>query len=161
VRTRLLIVGASVMVMVLAYLVLVVVDRLSGDEVSDDCRQTERALQPWAATMPQVHRNLPPDIAFPTDGDDPRPDYAAAAAREAQAANDIRAQAAFVESPALRRKLYEVADAFDVLSRSRSNTSSPTAPTNDYFSATSRMTAALYDIKKACPTVGEETPVNS
>jgi hypothetical protein len=110
--------------------------------------------------MPQVHRNLPPDIAFPRDGDDQQPDYAAAAAREAQAARDIRGQAELVGSPTLRRNLHEVADAFDVLSRSRSNPSSPAAPSQDYFSATSRMTAALYDIKKACPTIGEETPVN-
>ncbi|MBB5163554.1 hypothetical protein [Mycobacterium sp. AZCC_0083] len=154
-RTRLLIVGVTAVVLVVAGIVMALVDRPHGD----DCRQAERALQPWGATMPDVYQNLPPDIASPPTGDDEQPDYAAAAAREAQAANDIRTAADLVGSATLRANLYTVADAFDELSRSRLTPSSPSAPSTDFFRATTRMTAAIHDIKQACPTIGEGTPV--
>jgi hypothetical protein len=80
-------------------------------------------------------------------------------AREAQAANDIRTAADLVGSATPRANLYAVADAFDELSRSRLTPSSPAAPSKDYFSATTRMSAAIHDIKQACPTIGEGTPV--
>jgi len=108
--------------------------------------------------MPDVYQNLPPDIASPPTGDDKPPDYAAAATREAQAANDVRTAAAVVGSATLRANLDMVADAFDELSRSRLAPSSPSAPSKDFFSATTRMTAAIHDIKQACPTIGEPTP---
>jgi hypothetical protein len=157
-RTRLLIVGVAAVVLVVAGIVTALVGRSHDDLPSDDCRHAERALQPWGATMPDVYQTLPPDIASPTIGDDKPPDYAAVAVREAQAANDIRTAADLVGSAALRGNLYTVADAFAELSRSRLAPSSPGAPSKDYFRATTRMTAAIHDIKKACPTIGEPTP---
>jgi len=157
-RTRLLAVGVAAVVLVVAGIVAALVGRSHDDHPSDDCLQAERALQPWGATMPDVYQTLPPDIASPTPGDDKQPDYAAAATREAQAAKDIRTAADLVESSTLRANLYTVADAFDELSRSRLTPSWPTAPSKDFFSATTRMTAAIHDIKQECPTVGEGTP---
>lgn len=157
-RTRLLIVGVAAVVLVVAGIVTALVDRPHHALPSEDCRQAERALQPWGATMPDVYQTLPPDIASPTSGDDKPPDYAATATREAQAANDIRTAANLVGSVTLRANLYMVADAFDELSRSRLTPSSPSAPSTDFFRATTRMTAAIHDIKLACPTIGEPTP---
>jgi hypothetical protein len=158
-RTRLLIVGVAAAILIVAGIVMALVGRSPDDQPSDDCRQAERALQPWGATMPDVYQTLPPDIASPSLGDDKQPDYAVAAAREAQAANAIRTAANLVGSATLRADLYTVADAFDELGRSRMTPSSPTAPSTDYFRATTRMTAAIHDIKRACPTIGEGTSV--
>lgn len=148
------IVAIVAVVMVVAGVVMALFDR-----PSDDCKQAERAMQPWGATMPDVYRNLPPDITSPTTGNDKQPDYATAAAREAQAAKDIRAAANLVGSSTLRADLYTVADAFQELSRSRLTPTSPSAPSKDYFHATTRMATAIHDIKQACPTIGDGTPV--
>lgn len=154
-RTRLIVVGGAIVILVVAAIVMALIDRPRVDHPSDDCRQAERALQPWGATMPDVQQTLPPDIAPPTTGDDKPLDYAAAAAREARAANDIRTAADLVESATLRANLYTVADAFAELSRSRLTPSWPSAPSKDFFSATTRMTAAIHDVKQECPTIGE------
>lgn len=154
-KTRLVVVGVAVLALVLAGIVTALVGGSHDDLPSDDCRQAELALHLWGATMPDVYQNLPPDIAFPPTADDGKPDYPAAAAREAQAARDIRTAADLVASVTLRAHLYTVADAFQELSRSRLAPSSPGAPSKDYFRATTRMTAAIHDIKQACPTIGE------
>ena len=154
-RTRLLIVAVGAAVLVVAGVVTAILGHVGKDEPSPDCQQAERALQPLGATMPEVFRNLPPDVVFPSDRD-VTPDYAAAAAREARAANEIRAQADVVETAALRARLYEVAEAFDDLSHSRMQPS--TAATSGFFAATTRMNEALHGIKQACPTIGEEAP---
>jgi hypothetical protein len=157
-RIRLLIVGVVAVVLVVAGIVTALVGRSHDDHPSDDCRHAELALQPWAAAMPDVYQTLPPDIASSATGDDEKPDYAAAAAREEQAANDIRTAANPVGSATLRANLYTVADAFQELSRSRLTPSSPSAPSTDYVRSTTRMTAAIHDIKQECPTIGEPPP---
>jgi hypothetical protein len=154
-KTRLLVVGVAVLAHALAGIVTALVGGSHDDLPSDDCLQAERALQPWGTTRPDVYQNLPSDIAFPPTAVDEKPDYVAAAAREAQAARDIRAAADLIGSATLRAHLYTVADAFEELSRSRLAPSSPGAPSKDYFRATTRMTAAIHDIKQACPTIGE------
>ena len=156
-RTRVLIAAAGAAVLVVTGVAAGLLGGFGVDEPSPDCQQAERALQPWAATMFEAHRTLPPDIAFPSEPTD-EPELAMAADREARAANDIRAQADLVEDDALRGQLYQVADAFDVLSRSRLQPSHPGAPSSDFFRATTQMNDALYVVKQRCPDIGEEAP---
>ncbi|MDT5107844.1 MAG: hypothetical protein QOI25_5357 [Mycobacterium sp.] len=152
-RTPPLIVGVATVMLCVAG-----VGAACSDAPSADCQQAERALHPWANTLPDVHRTLPRDIDFPRGEREEEPDYAAAGANEAQAAKDIRTQAEPVKSPTLRANLNEVATGFDLISQSRLKPSVPTAPSKGYFAGTNRMNAALHDIKQECPDVGEEAP---
>ena len=144
-RMRLLIVGVAAVVLCGAGVIIALVDREDGP--SADCLQVEQALRPWGRTMPTVYQNLPPDIEF----DNAKPDLAAAAAQEAQAASDIRSGAQLVQSAELRARVNEVADGFDEISRSRLAPSAPSAPSKDYYAGTNRINKALNDIKTACP----------
>lgn len=158
VRIRLLVAGIVVAVLCGAAVVVALVQR--GDGPTEDCLRVERALKPWGQTMPDVYANLPADL-----GVDPREasDYAAAAAREAQAARDIRAAAGTVESADLRVRVIEVADALDRISRSRlapyaTSASPPAVPSKEFFAATNQMNESLHDIKRTCPDIAEPPP---
>lgn len=105
--------------------------------------------------MPAVMSTLPPDVD-PREPGEQEPDYASAAAREAKAADDIRARAAQVQSAELRARLNDVADAFDLLSRGRVSPAHPTTPSREYFTATTHMNEALHEIVTACPGIGDE-----
>jgi hypothetical protein len=75
------------------------------------------------------------------------------------AASDIRADAHLVQSPDLRAKALEVADALDRISQSGAPSSGSTPPSKHYFAGTTALYEAMHDIKKACPDIlNEEVP---
>jgi hypothetical protein len=149
-----MVVVATMLVLVGAGLAIAYFGR-DDDGLSADCQQAENALRPWGATMPGVYATLPTDIARPPEKGEPGTDYAAAGAREAKAANDIRLKAALEMDPTLRSSLLRVADAFDMLSRSRTQPTVPSVPSKDFFAATTNMNDAIHQIVVACPGIGD------
>ncbi|MGV0853368.1 hypothetical protein [Mycolicibacterium phlei] len=120
-----------------------------GDQLSPDCQRTEDALRPMATGMVYYQSTFPADLT-----DEPL-DRAGAAAAEAQVAADIRAGVEGIESDALRAEVFEVADAFDTISRS---TLAPASaiPSRDYFASKRRIDEALQTIMKLCPGIGDD-----
>lgn len=111
---------------------------------SEDCARAESALRYWAGAMAVVM---------------PDPNSEAARTEAAAAGKSMRLEAQDIESTELRTKVEQVASAFDRLGSPHQTPQAPAfpdAPSKDYFAATTAMNATLAEIKKICPTLGDD-----
>lgn len=131
-------------------LIMTLTDRDSEPEqLTADCAQVDTALRIAVPARVQTVAAMPGTSRDPAES-------ARSAAAEAKVADDIRAVAATIESPALRADVDEIADDFDAFSQSRRGAADLNAlPDKEFMGALDGMMTTVGELVKACPGVGD------
>lgn len=113
-------------------------------EPNTDCVHADAAARHWATVVADVHAGLGGRTENPTLSRD-----------AADAASAIRHEADQVIDPTLRDKVLALATALERISRGNPSSAPNGWPDTNFMGGTQEATAALGELARACPTLGD------
>lgn len=114
-------------------------------ELSADCARADQAARHWARVLPVMQGGMFGD----SDTTNLSRDTAGAAAA-------VRREAAAIEDAALQTKVNALATALEKVSRGNPKSPPNGWPDKEYVGGYQGTTAALHDLKIACPDIGDD-----